>query len=468
MNRSITTILTILLLVNASYAATIYVDAVNGDDGWPGTAAQPKQSISAAIAIAVDYDEIIVNSGTYTGPNNRNLQPGSKKISIKSATGKYSTVIDAEFADRVFWIASAPAEAKIQGFTIQHGYNDTLLTYGGGGGGIYIQQSALTVQDCIIKDCNAVEGSAMLIRNSDGTKIVDCTLENNIAYHSYMAAKAAGVRLYLSENVEFTGCRFIANQVMPPTYHGGAVYLYRYDAAFKNCLFEGNFANRSGGAVYAEEGDLTFDNCTFAGNSCGGNGGVFFIGYMGAPQVDVSNCIFRDNSADGDGDDVFVLGVGTAGGTFRYAYSDINPFNIREGGNGGTTVADLGGNFHQDPYFVTVGQWSGGTWTKGDYHLQSRVGRFNSITGGWTVDDLHSPCIDAGDPCTPVLDEPTPNGDAINGGFYGGTSEASKSPYCAQQFDADLNDDCRVNFVDLAILSEQWLSCGMEPEEFCW
>jgi len=38
-----------------------------------------------------------------------------------------------------------------------------------------------------------------------------------------------------------------------------------------------------------------------------------------------------------------------------------------------------------------------------------------------------SPCIDAGDPNSPVAEEPQPNGGRINLGTYGGTAEASKS-----------------------------------------
>jgi hypothetical protein len=49
-------------------------------------------------------------------------------------------------------------------------------------------------------------------------------------------------------------------------------------------------------------------------------------------------------------------------------------------------------------------------WIDGDYHLQSE-----------------SPCIDAGDPNSPVGLEPEPNGGRINLGAYGGTNQASKS-----------------------------------------
>jgi len=44
------------------------------------------------------------------------------------------------------------------------------------------------------------------------------------------------------------------------------------------------------------------------------------------------------------------------------------------------------------------------------------------------IDGITSPCIDAGDPSSPVEDEPEPNGGRINMGAYGGTAEASKSP----------------------------------------
>ena len=47
--------------------------------------------------------------------------------------------------------------------------------------------------------------------------------------------------------------------------------------------------------------------------------------------------------------------------------------------------------------------------------------------GIWTLDNVTSPCIDAGDPTTPVGPEPDPNGGVINMGAYGGTNQASKS-----------------------------------------
>ena len=66
-------------------------------------------------------------------------------------------------------------------------------------------------------------------------------------------------------------------------------------------------------------------------------------------------------------------------------------------------------------------------WIPGDCHLRSTQGRFDPKTGTWLLDDVDSPCIDAGDPDLFAGDEPDPNGDRMNIGAYGGTHQASKS-----------------------------------------
>ena len=63
-----------------------------------------------------------------------------------------------------------------------------------------------------------------------------------------------------------------------------------------------------------------------------------------------------------------------------------------------------------------------------DYHLKSEAGRWDPVSQTWMQDNITSPCIDAGEPGTSIGSEPSPNGDIINMGAYGGTDEASKSP----------------------------------------
>jgi hypothetical protein len=78
------------------------------------------------------------------------------------------------------------------------------------------------------------------------------------------------------------------------------------------------------------------------------------------------------------------------------------------------------GNIAVDPLFADA--------ASGDYHLKSQAGRWNPASGCWVVDDVTSPCIDAGNPATSCEMEPQSNGQRVNLGAYGGTAQASKSP----------------------------------------
>ncbi|UCG55609.1 MAG: hypothetical protein JSU70_12155, partial [Phycisphaerales bacterium] len=97
----------------------------------------------------------------------------------------------------------------------------------------------------------------------------------------------------------------------------------------------------------------------------------------------------------------------------------------------------------------------------GDYHLKSQAGRWDPSTRTWVVDDVTSPCIDAGDINTAVGSEPFPSGGIINMGAYGGTAEASKSyfaePVCDTIVAGDINGDCKVDFADFEIMASHWL-----------
>jgi hypothetical protein len=123
-----------------------------------------------------------------------------------------------------------------------------------------------------------------------------------------------------------------------------------------------------------------------------------------------------------------------------------------------------------NPEFASPGYWDLNAtpdhqyddfWVEGDYHLKSQAGRWDQKIQSWVKDDVTSPCIDAGDPMSPIGEEPFPNGGRINIGAYGGTAETSKSyfgePVCETIIAGDINGDCKVNFEDLSIMSQHWL-----------
>jgi hypothetical protein len=96
-----------------------------------------------------------------------------------------------------------------------------------------------------------------------------------------------------------------------------------------------------------------------------------------------------------------------------------------------------------------------------DYHLKSQAGRCGENEERWTTDDVTIPCIDTGNPMTPIGAEPFPNGGIINMGAYGGTTEASKlyfgGPLCEVIVAGDVNGDCKVNFLDFRLMALHWM-----------
>ncbi len=95
-----------------------------------------------------------------------------------------------------------------------------------------------------------------------------------------------------------------------------------------------------------------------------------------------------------------------------------------------------------------------------DYRLQSAAGRWDARSQRWVEDIMTSPCIDAGNPGCPLGDERSgANNIRINMGAYGGTATASKSPAGWRSI-ADLNNDWVVDFDDLALFVEYWLTGG--------
>ncbi|MCP4260778.1 MAG: hypothetical protein GY774_25115 [Planctomycetes bacterium] len=162
-----------------------------------------------------------------------------------------------------------------------------------------------------------------------------------------------------------------------------------------NCAFTDNLASVMGGGMYTENSSPMLINCTFAGNSATYFGGGI---YCGGGNPVLTNCILW-----GDTPDEISL----------FNYTPVITYSDIQGGWAGE------GNIDTDPLFADA--------VNGDYHLKSQGGRWNPASKSWIVNDVTSPCIDAGDPITPVSVEPLPNGDIINIGAYGGTSEASKS-----------------------------------------
>lgn len=206
-----------------------------------------------------------------------------------------------------------------------------------------------------------------------------------------------------------------------------------------HCLVYDNLAEWAGGMYFAEAYTRVV-HCTVAFNEARDQWGGVMDGGGG---VRFSSSIFWGNTCDLD--DVQWAQIGRVNENTRFDYCCV------QGWTGGFTGV---GNIDQPPLFVDP--------PHGDFHVKSQAGRWDTVRGAWVQDEVTSPCIDAGDPATPIMHEPFPNGGVVNMGAYGGTAEASKSwfnaPVCEVIVAGDINGDCRVDVVDLALMARNWLS----------
>lgn len=202
---------------------------------------------------------------------------------------------------------------------------------------------------------------------------------------------------------------------------GAAIYCDGGSPVISNCLIVGNRASDPDGAtICCRSSRPRLTNCTIVDNRNGFGGAAV---YAVDCQVEVTDSILWRNAP------ASIRLDGTSAVTMRYC-------NL-EGGWPGP------GNFSRSPLFVQPGYWvaandpnmvlgpenAEAVWMHGDYHLQSRGGRWDGVARVWLVDQSNSPCLDAADPNVPVVREPSPNGGRANVGAYGRTIQASKSDF---------------------------------------
>jgi len=332
----------------------------------------------------------------------------------------------------------------------------TQLGYGGGiscGCGIIA-----TITDCIITGnksmwygggiaCCACSGP--LINHQ--VRIDRCTISENIAERS-------GRGIYSSCGItEITNSTISDNLANS----GGGVSLI-HPSSLYNCAFVGNSAKNEGGGLhtYGPRCKVTVTNCTFAQNSANYGGGMY--NYWGDNPT-LTNCTIAYNNSPN--------GPAIACDSLEHRYPSTvtmlnciiwNGLNWLWNNDNSTITATYSdaqggwpgeGNIDSDPCFANV--------NNGDYHLKSQAGRWDANEGRWTMDEMTSLCINAGDPASPVGLEPFPNGGVINIGAYGGTAQASKSyfgePVCETIVAGDINGDCVVNLKDFALMALHWM-----------
>lgn len=264
------------------------------------------------------------------------------------------------------------------------------------------------------------------MKTTHDTHISGCAFENNQASRSSVMFSAF-------DSVSMTHCLITGSQILDDVAH----------PHFTGGLLQGRIPPY-GNMINAP--NVHMSNCTIAGN----RGAFGYFSVFGDTSATILNSIVWDDELQAD--NLALQGL------------DISYSNLIESHEGQ-------GNISAEPLFVNPGYWDpNGTpqylyddyWVSGDYHLMSQAGRWDSAAEAWVKDDATSPCIDAGDPMSPIQQEPFPDGGIVNMGAYGGTSEASKSwfgkPACDTNMAGDINGDCKVDCLDFAIMAMHWMT----------
>jgi hypothetical protein len=112
------------VLASVCSARDIYV-ATNGNDGWPGTSAQPKRNIKSAISSAVSGDVIRVRTGTYY----ESWIVCKSGVKILSEDGRWAAKVNGN-GGVTFRFENGCTNAEVDGFEVYSTYGSGSLCDG--------------------------------------------------------------------------------------------------------------------------------------------------------------------------------------------------------------------------------------------------------------------------------------------------------------------------------------------------
>lgn len=521
---TLTSLCTALLASSGvAFGRTIYVDddAAGAQNGTSWASAF--RYLQDALAVASAEDEIRVAQGTYPPDRGGGNTAGDRNATFRVPDGVaikggfagvgaadpnlrdstlFATVLTGDLAgnddpndqntlsDNSFHAVTAHGVSNgtvLDGLVIAHGYADDQH-----GAALYNEGGSLIVRDCTFRDNGAQDGDAGVYNRKGNLRIEHCRFIHNGAdegtgalcnwegsleviasefIENWSSDAAAAVDNEKGQAVLF-GCLFRANgndwrgtvwssgklSLLYCTFVDndgccgvGALKCIDGSATIAHCLFYRNKGDRAG-ALSIAGGSVSLEQCTFYGNVCtdGPPGGVYcwptspsIGGIIPATSLYANTCIFWANRGEGPVRD-YAAQISGDPNLITVEYCCVQGWTPDRGGIG---------NIGVDPLFVAPDQ--------NDFHLKSQAGHWDDASLAWVLDNVTSPCIDAGDPNSPVGPEPFPNGGRVNMGVYGGTCEASKSWFGVAPGPgidaADLNGDGRVDAEDFRLLSLRWL-----------
>ena len=389
-----------------------HVSKTGSDTTGDGSVGLPFATIQFGINASADTDTVLVQPGIYVENidyNGKLITLGSLFLTTQDTSYISSTIIDGNEAGSVVTFQFGEySSAILTGFTITNGWADN-------GGGIYCDASCPTINNLIISGNGANLGGGVYCSESDPI-LESISISGNLGYFdgggiyccfnsepiledvnisgNVALKKGSGIFCYES-NMNMWNVRIIDNTYAEE--EGGGIYCYDSNLFLNNLTVSGNSATIGGGICCWGSG-LFLQSVTISNNGAAIGGGI----WCSSAGPDIKNSILWNNSPE----NIYV-----DSGSITVTYSDID---------GGYTGI---GNIDTEPLFVDAGN--------GDYSLQST-----------------SPCIDTGDPISPL----DPDGTFADMGAYYYDQVLNPIPPLADFVADTTNGDVplTVNFTDIS------------------
>jgi hypothetical protein len=450
--------------------------------GGNGSAATPFASINAAIAVANAGDVLQVAAGTYAenvalgaynNPSSRHLTllGGFDAGFTQRDAGTRHSIIDGGLLNPAVQLHVFSAQTTIlDGFEITRGrglgvdFKDG-YGYGGGvyavldgtgtlvishnhvhanrtnnhttddtrGGGIHTQNQnvdlqigTIRIEDNRVVDNLGGKGAGINVSGRQAS-----VLRNLIADNQTHSDHGGG--LYVSTGTTLVQGNVVRGNVVGVSAGygwGGGILIAAAAAELRGNLITDNYTPSAGSGAFWDEGATgTMTNDLIVANQCpqdNRSGAALYVdgGPGGPSSVELENVTIADHVCPGtepDGAAIFIEDGSSIAIRNAIFWNNTREFATFTGGSYAIVYSithEAGqGNFVADPLFANA--------AAGDYHLRSMQGRYTP--GGWVMDAMSSPAIDAGDPASDYSLESQPNGGRVNLGAFGNTAEASRS-----------------------------------------
>lgn len=272
-----------MTLTAPAFADTLYVDPVLGSDPLNDclTEASPCQSITTAISVAIDGDDIVLAAGTY-------YESGIHVPIDVTLTGAPGAIVDAAGFNRHFLVETA-GEVKMTDLELVNG---DAVAVAENGGAIKVVLGSLELKRVDVFDSTAVHGGAVSCEDDcSGLTVKQCDFSGNVAdYGGALSTSAVADTTVHKSNFDGNDSSFLGGAIYQDGLQHDDPKLVVYDSQFS-----GNTSG-SGGAIYSLYGDVSVYRSSFYANAADNSGGG--MAFSGADNVlKIANATFAENFA---------------------------------------------------------------------------------------------------------------------------------------------------------------------------